>query len=78
MMADACAILDVDALRLVDENPDEPAPGSALPIDELVPQRGKRPFQQFGKVQSSSWHKLARKSRRAGKKNGLCPAHFFS
>ena len=35
----ARAILDVDAVRLVDEHADEPTPRRHVPVDELVPQR---------------------------------------
>ena len=52
LVADARAILDVDAFRHVDEDAHQPL-GSELPIDQLVPQRGDGLFQQFAQVRHS-------------------------
>src|SRR5262249_3334954 len=68
MAAHARAILDVDPLRLVDEDANQPALGGHLPIDQLVPHRGQRLLEQLTQIHRHS---------NAPKKNGLCPAHFY-
>jgi hypothetical protein len=46
VIADARAVLDIDALRLVDEHADEPALGRRLDVDQLIAHPGQRAFEE--------------------------------
>ena len=79
MVRDARAILDVDSARLVDEHPHEAAPRRAIPVDQLVAERGERAFEQITQVrghQCSGGERQARRPGRGSKKKWAAPAHF--
>jgi hypothetical protein len=59
--AHARTILDVDAVRLVDEDANQPGPGREFPVDQLVPHRGQCLLQQLAQI-----HRRPRRQKKMG------------